>query len=105
VQIVPGFLVVLSLPFVELLQVLATSLNAMYSELPTVQVLNCDEWSSVTEHIRCSVPSLSAFVQCLQFCNSVIQVGICSLHADCSIRVFRAPSNAVIRDFVQLQFK
>ena len=57
-----------------LVQVLATSLSAMYSELPTVQSLVCDEWSSVTECVCRSVPSLLSFIDCLQFCNSVIQV-------------------------------
>ena len=57
-------------------QVLATSLSAMYSELPTVQPLTCDEWSSVTECVRHSVSSLSSFIDCLQFCNSVIQVSL-----------------------------
>lgn len=55
---------------------LATSLSAMYSELPTVQPLTCDEWSSVTECVRHSVSSLSSFIDCLQFCNSVIQVSL-----------------------------
>ena len=61
-----------------LVQVLATSLSAMYSELPTVQSLVCDEWSSVTECVRRSVASLPSFIDCLQFCNSVIQVRLCS---------------------------
>ena len=55
---------------------LATSLSAMYSELPTVQPLTCDEWSSVTECVHHSVSSLSSFIDCLQFCNSVIQVSL-----------------------------
>ena len=57
-------------------QVLATSLSAMYSELPTVQPLTCDEWSSVTECVRHSVSSLSSFIDCLHFCNAVIQVSL-----------------------------
>ena len=76
-----------------ILQVLATSLSAMYSELPTVQPLTCDEWSSVTECVRHSVSSLSTFIDCLQFCNSVVQVRIVGV----MYHVNRAETNAKFR--------
>ena len=76
-----------------ILQVLATSLSAMYSELPTVQPLTSDEWSSVTECVRHSVSSLSTFIDCLQFCNSVVQVRIGGV----TYHVNRAEINAKFR--------
>ena len=59
------------------LQVLATGLSALYSELPTSADITLDEWQSVLPVIEGAVPELKRFTQALSFCNSVLQVCVC----------------------------
>ena len=54
---------------------LATGLSALYSDLPSTRDLIVDEWQSPLPVIVDTVPELKTFVQALDFCNSVLQVG------------------------------
>lgn len=56
------------------IQVLATGLSALYSDLPTTCSYSVDEWQSPLPVIEGCVPELSRFYQALEFCNSVLQV-------------------------------
>lgn len=56
------------------IQVLATGLSALYSDLPTTCSYSVDEWQSPLPVIEACVPELSRFYQALEFCNSVLQV-------------------------------
>ena len=56
------------------IQVLATGLSALYSDLPTTCSYSMDEWQSPLPVIEASVPELGRFYQALDFCNSVLQV-------------------------------
>ncbi len=59
---------------VVVIQVLATGLSALYSDLPSTRDLIVDEWQSPLPVIADAVPELHSFIQALDFCNSVLQV-------------------------------
>ena len=56
------------------MQVLATGLSGLYSDLPSTRDLVVDEWQSPLPVIMAAVPEVSSFIQALEFCNSVLQV-------------------------------
>ena len=56
------------------LQILATGLSALYSDLPHRLATNNDDWFILTKKEWSESPSLVQFMNSLQFCNDVIQV-------------------------------
>ena len=56
------------------IQVLATGLSGLYSELPSSREIEVDDWQSPLPVIEAAVPELRQSTQALNFCNSVLQV-------------------------------
>lgn len=57
-------------------QVLATGLSALYSSLPRKLEVRGDDWHFLRREDWIGVPSLVLFMNSLEFCNAVIQVGL-----------------------------
>lgn len=73
----------LQLVIIVVVQVLATGLSALYSDLPSTRDLIVDEWQSPLPVIADAVPELHTFIQALDFCNSVLQVCVCLRACTC----------------------
>lgn len=56
-------------------QVLATGLSGLYSSLPTKLDVPSEEWHCLHREDWLQMPSLVQFLNSLEFCNAVIQVG------------------------------
>lgn len=57
-------------------QVLATGLSALYSSLPRKIEVRGDDWHFLRREDWIGVSSLVLFMNSLEFCNAVIQVGL-----------------------------
>lgn len=57
-------------------QVLATGLSGLYSSLPTKLDVPSEEWHCLHREDWLQTPSLVQFLNSLEFCNAVIQVGL-----------------------------
>lgn len=57
-----------------ILQVLATGLSALYSDLPTSLDIPSEDWYSLERGLWATFPELVSFLRSLEFCNNVIQV-------------------------------
>ena len=57
-----------------MLQVLATGLSALYSDLPTSLDIPSEDWYSLERGLWATFPELVSFLRSLEFCNNVIQV-------------------------------
>ena len=57
-------------------QVLATGLSALYSSLPRKIEVCGDDWHCLRREDWIGVSSLVLFMNSLEFCNAVIQVGL-----------------------------
>lgn len=58
-----------------LAQVLATGLSGLYSSLPTKLDVPSEDWHCLHREDWLQMPSLVQFLNSLEFCNAVIQVG------------------------------
>lgn len=56
-------------------QVLATGLSGLYSSLPTKLEVPSEDWHCLHREDWLQMPSLVQFLNSLEFCNAVIQVG------------------------------
>lgn len=56
-------------------QVLATGLSGLYSSLPTKLDVPGEDWHCLHREDWLQMPSLVQFLNSLEFCNAVIQVG------------------------------
>ena len=56
-------------------QVLATGLSGLYSSLPRKWPIPADDWYRLTEEDVANTPDLAMFLNSLEFCNAVVQVG------------------------------
>lgn len=56
-------------------QVLATGLSGLYSSLPTKLDVPSEDWHCLHREDWLQMPSLVQFLNSLEFCNAVIQVG------------------------------
>lgn len=61
-------------------QVLATGLSGLYSSLPTKLDVPSEDWHCLHREDWLQMPSLVQFLNSLEFCNAVIQVGGGGLH-------------------------
>lgn len=68
-----------------LLQVLATGLSALYSDLPTSLDIPSEDWYSLERGLWATFPELVSFLRSLEFCNNVIQVHFKYGHLDQSL--------------------
>ena len=68
-----------------ILQVLATGLSALYSDLPTSLDIPCEDWYSLERGLWATFPELVSFLRSLEFCNNVIQVQFEYGHLDQSL--------------------
>ena len=68
-----------------LLQVLATGLSALYSDLPTSLDIPSEDWYSLERGLWATFPELVSFLRSLEFCNNVIQVHFMYGHLDQSL--------------------
>ena len=59
-----------------LLQLLATGLSGLYSSLPRRIEYPSDDWNQITPEDIAACPPLGRFMNSLEFCNAVIQVGL-----------------------------
>lgn len=57
-------------------QVLATGLSGLYSSLPTKLDVPSEDWHCLHREDWLQMPSLVQFLNSLEFCNAVIQVGL-----------------------------
>lgn len=57
-------------------QVLATGLSGLYSSLPTKLDIPSEDWHCLHREDWLQMPSLVQFLNSLEFCNAVIQVGL-----------------------------
>lgn len=63
-------------------QVLATGLSALYSSLPRKIEVRGDDWHCLRREDWIGVSSLVLFMNSLEFCNAVIQVGLSGTWGD-----------------------
>ena len=68
-----------------ILQVLATGLSALYSDLPTSLDIPSEDWYSLERGLWATFPELVSFLRSLEFCNNVIQVQFKYGHLDQSL--------------------
>lgn len=68
-----------------ILQVLATGLSALYSDLPTSLDIPSEDWYSLERGLWATFPELVSFLRSLEFCNNVIQVHFEYRHLDQSL--------------------
>ena len=68
-----------------ILQVLATGLSALYSDLPTSLDIPSEDWYSLERGLWATFPELVSFLRSLEFCNNVIQVQFEYRHLDQSL--------------------
>lgn len=61
-------------------QVLATGLSGLYSSLPTKLDVPSEDWHCLHREDWLQMPSLVQFLNSLEFCNAVIQVGGAAPH-------------------------
>ena len=66
------FLVIKIIPM--LLQVLATGLSGLYSDLPRKIVIPSEDWCQITDEDVHNIPEMAMFLNSLEFCNAVAQV-------------------------------
>ena len=58
-------------------QVLATGLSGLYSSLPRKITPPSEDWYALTEDDCHRIVDLQMFLNSLEFCNAVVQVGMC----------------------------
>lgn len=63
------------------MQVLATGLSGLYSSLPTKLEEKGEEWHCLLKDDWLLLPPLVQFMNSLEFCNAVIQVGTAAVEA------------------------
>ena len=56
-------------------QVLATGLSGLYSDLPRKIEIPSEDWFRITDEEVAQIPEMSMFLNTLEFCNAVAQVG------------------------------
>lgn len=61
---------------------LATGLSGLYSSLPTKLDVPSEDWHCLHREDWLQMPSLVQFLNSLEFCNAVIQVGAALQEAD-----------------------
>jgi hypothetical protein len=57
-----------------LLQVLATGLSGLYSDLPRKIIIPSEDWCQITDEDVHNIPEMAMFLNSLEFCNAVAQV-------------------------------
>ncbi|KAF1459183.1 FTS and Hook-interacting protein, partial [Pygoscelis antarcticus] len=84
--------------------VLATGLSALYSSLPRKIEVRGDDWHFLRREDWIGVSSLVLFMNSLEFCNAVIQVGLggCQPHAGLAVALI-PPAPQVAHPLVQKQ--